>query len=124
MRCAVVGGGAIGAAIAYRLALLGQEVTLLEAATLGAQASGAALGVLLAAGSSKLTGAGAALRLASLSLWDAWLPEIEGRSGLAVPYNRRGVWRLYDTAPDALAQQKLEQTIAQRQAEGWELRWV
>ncbi|MGQ9864946.1 MAG: NAD(P)/FAD-dependent oxidoreductase [Pseudanabaenaceae cyanobacterium] len=124
VRCAVVGGGAVGAAITYRLAELGQEVTLFEAALPGEMASGAALGVLLGAGSTKLTGAAVALRLAGLALWDRWLPEIERRSGITVPYNRRGVWRLYGTTPLPGEWQKIEEAIAQRQPEGWDLRWV
>ncbi|HAN45211.1 MAG TPA: FAD-dependent oxidoreductase [Cyanobacteria bacterium UBA8156] len=124
VRCAVVGGGAVGAAIAYRLAELGQEVTLFEAARPGEMASGAALGVLLAAGSTKRTGEAVALRLAGLSLWDRWLPEIERRSGMRVPYNRQGVWRLYGTPPTLAEWQKIEGAIAQRRQEGWDLRWV
>ncbi len=120
----MVGGGAIGAAIAYRLAVLGQEVTLFEAAMPGEQASGAALGVLLAAGSLKRSGAAAALRLAGLALWDAWLPEVERRAGMTVPYNRQGVWRLYDAPPSAAEEENIREAIAQRRQEGWDLRWV
>ncbi|NJK59529.1 MAG: FAD-dependent oxidoreductase [Oscillatoriales cyanobacterium SM2_1_8] len=116
MRCAVIGGGAIGAAIAYRLAGLGCAVSLLEAAIPGGitpeQSSGAALGVLLAASSAKATGDLAALRLAGLALWDRWLPEIEARSGQRVPYNQAGVWRLYGAPPKASEQAKLERAIA------------
>ena len=53
MKITVVSGGVIGCAAAYELAKAGRAVTLFERATPGAEASGAAAGLLTPVGDAR-----------------------------------------------------------------------
>jgi len=85
----VVGGGIIGCATAYELAKAGCAVTLLERATPGAEASGAAAGVL-----TPLGGGGSAaydrLRVESWRLFPAIARELRAATGVDVELVTRG----------------------------------
>ena len=75
MKILVVGGGIIGCATAYELAKAGCAVTLLERATPGAEASGAAAGLLSPLGEASKTGFGQ-LAFASWKLYPAVVREL------------------------------------------------
>ena len=89
MKILVVGGGIIGCATAYELAKAGCAVTLLERATPGAEASGAAAGVL-----TPLGGGGSAaydrLRVESWRLFPAIARELRAATGVDVELVTRG----------------------------------
>jgi glycine oxidase len=91
----VVGGGAIGCALAYFLSRVGASVTLLERGELGGEASGAAAGMLAA-----LSDEGGdrgpdfqKLCLDSFELYQRILPDLEA-SGIDLRYRRSGVLHL------------------------------
>jgi glycine oxidase len=89
VKITVVGGGIIGCATAYELAKAGCAVTLFERATPGAEASGAAAGLLTPLGDF----AGSVierLTLASWRLYPAVVDELRQRTGIDVEYVRRG----------------------------------
>jgi glycine oxidase len=96
VKITVVGGGIIGCATAYELAKAGCAVTLFERATPGAEASGAAAGLLTPLGDTR----GSAydrLALASWRLYPAVVDELRQRSGIDVEYVTRGtVYPLFD----------------------------
>ncbi len=118
----IVGCGVIGAAIAYQLSLLSISVKVIEARSQPAMgATGAALGVLMAACSQKPDGDLVKLRLASLSLYDRLIADLIAETGLDIPYNRAGILSLYD-APDAEA--KWLPTILARRSQGFSLDWL
>ena len=89
MKVLVVGGGIIGCATAYELAKAGCQVTVFERATLGAEASGAAAGLLAPLGESTDTNF-ARLALASWRLYPVVVRELEDRTGIDVEYVTRG----------------------------------
>lgn len=85
MKVVIIGSGIIGSAIAFYLTGLGMAVEVWEATPQpGLGATGAALGFLLGVASAKTTGRIVRLRLASLELYDSWLPELERLTGRRV----------------------------------------
>jgi len=95
----VVGGGIIGCATAWELAKAGCAVTLLERATPGTEASGAAAGLLAPLGESSAPSF-RDLALASWRLYPAIVQELRERTGIDVEYVTRGtIYPLY-TAQD------------------------
>lgn len=116
LRVAVVGCGVVGAAIAYDLSRVPHlAVEVYEAqGRPAAGATGAALGVMMAAISRKLQGDHVALRLASLRVWQDWLRDL----GLDLPGNPRGLLRLTDDLEEAATWETLIRT---RAAQGWPL---
>jgi glycine oxidase len=98
MKILVVGGGVIGCATAYELAKTGCAVTLLERATPGAEASGAAAGLLAPLGGS--AGSFRDLAMASWRLYPGVVRELRDRTGVDVEHVTRGtIYPLY-TADD------------------------
>jgi glycine oxidase len=93
----VVGGGVIGCATAYELARAGCAVTLFERATPGAEASGAAAGMLAPLGAD----AGLPferLALASWRLFPAVAEDLRQRTGIDIEYVTRGtIYPLFST---------------------------
>jgi glycine oxidase len=89
VKITVVGGGIIGCAAAYELAKAGCAVTLFERATPGAEASGAAAGLLAPLGAP--TGSALErLALASWRLYPELVDELRERTGIDVEYVTRG----------------------------------
>src|SRR5881394_2185849 len=89
VKITVVGGGIIGCATAYELAKAGCAVTLFERATPGAEASGAAAGLLVPLGAA--TGSAfERLALASWRLYPEVVDELRERTGIDVDYVTRG----------------------------------
>ncbi len=98
----VVGGGAIGCAIAYFLAREGASVTVLERGELAGEASGAAAGVLAALsdeGGDRGPGF-QKLCLDSLALYAEILPDLEA-TGIDLRYRRTGVLHVALTDAEA-----------------------
>lgn len=108
MKVIVVGGGIIGCATAYELAKAGCAVTLFERAMPGAEASGAAAGLLAPLGESAET-TFARLALASWRLYPDIVQELEERTGIDVEYVTRGT--IYPMAA----------TQTRKEAEAWAL---
>jgi glycine oxidase len=88
MKVIVVGGGIIGCAAAYELAKAGCAVTLFERQTPGAEASGAAAGLLSPLGESATPLE--ALAIAAWRLYPALVEELHERTGIDVEYVTRG----------------------------------
>jgi glycine oxidase len=99
MKVIVVGGGVIGCATAYELAKSGCAVTLLERATPGSEASGAAAGLLAAFGESGATPF-EELGLASWRLYPSVVEELRAQTGIDVEYVTRGTIYPLFTAED------------------------
>jgi glycine oxidase len=99
MKIIVVGAGVIGCATAYELAKAGCAVTLLERATPGAEASGAAAGMLTTPGEPADT-AFHHLAIASWRLYPAVAAELRERTGIDVEHVTRGTSYPLFTAQD------------------------
>ncbi|MBD2177836.1 FAD-binding oxidoreductase [Pseudanabaena sp. FACHB-1998] len=122
----IIGCGAIGAMLAYELSkdldANALEVTVLEAQSQPAmQATGASLGVLMAASSSKAKGGLVSLRLASLRRFDRLITELTQQTNRQILYNRHGILNL-SRSPEA--EIKARSLIEIRKAQGFELQWL
>lgn len=121
----IVGCGVIGALLAYELSKCKAEsldVTVLEANSKPAMiATGAALGVLMAASSSRARGVLVKLRLASLSKYDRLISELTTQTNLDILYNRNGILNLA-RSPDAETKSRSLAEIRKRQ--GFDLQWL
>ncbi len=115
MKVIVVGGGIIGAGIALELAGSGAEVTLVERTAVGAEASGAAAGMLAPQGESAKASPLLELLLRSRTLYPKWVKGIEALSGLDVGYLSSGLLQVAFDDADA---QALEARCAWQQASG------
>lgn len=96
----VVGGGAIGGAVAWALARRGVSVTVVEAGRIGRGASWAAAGVLAPEWNGSDPPSLTALAAAGLALWPDWIGEVEDRTGLGLGFRRDGLLNLW-VDPDA-----------------------
>jgi glycine/D-amino acid oxidase-like deaminating enzyme len=98
MRVGIIGCGVIGAAIAFELSQYPlHHITVWDGCWSVAhqrQATGAALGVLMAALNPKLNGKHLQLRLESLALYETLIPQLEAITDTLLPYNRQGILRL------------------------------
>lgn len=99
MNVIVVGGGVIGCATAWELARAGCAVTLLERATPGSEASGAAAGLLAPLGESSAR-AFRDLAVASWRLYPAVVRELRERTGIDVEHVTQGTLYPLPTARD------------------------
>jgi glycine oxidase len=102
VKVTVVGGGIIGCATAYELAKAGCAVTLFERATPGAEASGAAAGMLAPLGESSETPF-EQLAVKSWRLYPKVAEELRDRTGIDVEYVTRGTMYPFFTADDVRA---------------------
>jgi glycine oxidase len=121
VKVTVVGGGIIGCATAYELAKAGCAVTLFERATPGAEASGAAAGLLAPLGES--TGSAfERLALASWRLYPDLVEELRERSGMDVEYVTRGtIYPLFDAADVRQAEARVAGRLSSEFAvEAWD----
>ncbi len=90
---AIVGGGIIGCALARELAGRGARVTILERKEPGAEASGAAAGMLAPQAEGLPPGPLFDLALESRSLYPAWTAALAEETGIDVGYRRAGILR-------------------------------
>jgi len=110
---AVIGGGIIGASVAWRLAQRNWRVTLFDKGSLGGEASWAAAGMLSPGGEIEAPSDFASLATESRRLYSAFISELEEVSGLAIDYQECGA---LDLAYSRLEWEALEARAA-RQAE-------
>jgi len=118
----IIGCGAIGAMLAYELSKTELDVTVIEVSAKPAMgATSAALGVLMAASSSRARGVLVKLRLASLSKYDRLIAELTNQTKCDILYNRNGILNLY-RSPDAETKSRSLSEIRKRQ--GFDLQWL
>jgi glycine oxidase len=91
----VIGGGAIGGALAWAIARRGVSVTLVEAGPIGRGASWAAAGVLAPDWSAETPPPLAALAAESLALWPAWVAELEERAETGLSFRKDGLLNVW-----------------------------
>ena len=98
----VVGGGVIGASVAYHAAAEGLSVTLFERGELASQASGAAAGMLAPICESPGEGPFFELALRSLERFPDLAPHLRELSGVDPQYSRSGVLRVALSPEEAI----------------------
>jgi glycine oxidase len=120
VRVGIIGGGAVGAAIAYRLSKVpGLEIQIFDRRkpdTL--DSTGAALGVLMAVLCSKLKGRHLKSLLQSLRLYETLIPELVQQTGREIPFNRHGILQLHF---DDAELERWHKTQSVRQNQGFTL---
>lgn len=115
----IIGCGVVGAAIAYELSLIpGLEITVVEKNSPASGSTGAALGVLMGAISHKKKGRAWRLRETSLKRYTTLIPELEAKTGLDIPVNHQGIFKLLFAGDDLEKWHKLKEFRSQ---EGWDL---
>ncbi|MBI4497630.1 MAG: glycine oxidase ThiO [Chloroflexi bacterium] len=117
----VVGGGAIGGAVAYALSRAGVRVTLLEARRIGDGASGAAAGMLTPLAEAPQPGPFADLALHSLRRFPALAQELREVAGMDIEYVPSGVLRV---ATSEEHERTLQEALTWQRALGLDLRWL
>jgi glycine oxidase len=111
----VVGGGIMGCGVALRLAQAGVDVTVLERAIPGAEASSAAAGILAPQAEAEKTGPFLDLCLQSRALYPSFSEELRELSGVDVQYLPCGAFEVAFTEE---AMRHLESTVAWQRAAG------
>ncbi len=115
MKVIVIGGGIIGAAIAWRLARDRANVVVLERARLGQEASWAAAGMIAPQAEAQSSGVFFDLCLAARRVFDATIDRLVADSGLDPEYDPHGILYL---ALDATEQAELEARARWHRAAG------
>jgi glycine oxidase len=116
---AVIGGGIIGCAIARALAARGADrIVVLERGQPGAEASGAAAGVLAVASSRAPRGVVFDLKRASAALFPALAAELGSETGIDVEYSTAG---LLDLAFSSREAEQLDRLVARRREQGFRI---
>lgn len=114
MRVGIIGCGVVGAAIAFELSQT-YEVTAWDVRSQHQwQATGAALGVLMAALNFKLKSKHLQLCLDSLQLYETLIPQLEAILGTVLSYNRQGILQLCFDAAELQRWHKTQQVRAQQ----------
>lgn len=115
----IIGCGVVGSAIAYELSLIpGLDITVIEQHSPASGSTGAALGVLMGVISGKKKGRAWRFRQTSLQRYATLIPELEEKTGLNIPVNRQGIFKLLFAGDKLEKWHKLQEF---RQAEGWNL---
>ncbi|MEL7075098.1 MAG: FAD-dependent oxidoreductase [Cyanobacteria bacterium J06648_1] len=118
-KIAIIGCGVVGAAIAYELSLIeGLDITVIEKNSPASGSTGAALGVLMGAISHKKKGRAWRFRRASLQRYQTLIPELEAKTGMKVPFNHQGIFKLLFEGDNLEKWHKLKEFRAK---EGWDL---
>jgi glycine oxidase len=112
----IIGGGIIGCAIAYELAVAGERVTLLERNVLAQEASWASAGII----SSPSPGTGA-FGLRSFRRYPALIAEVEERSGMRVGWNQTGETALIGADNDP---RPLQDVMEWQRQQGLHVEWL
>ncbi len=102
----IIGGGVMGCAAAHELSRRGVQVTVLERAVPGAEASSAAAGILGAQVESHHPGPMTDLSLLSSKLYPALVKDLEQVSGVSIGYRRSGVLKVAYAASDVTRLQR------------------
>ncbi|MGB7416038.1 MAG: FAD-dependent oxidoreductase [Thermosynechococcaceae cyanobacterium] len=120
MKIAIIGCGIVGAAVAYTLSQhTDWEITVWDQRSPDQwEATGAALGVLMAVVRTRLKGKHVRLCLESLQRYEDLVPQLEAKTGIAIPYNRQGILQLCFAQQDLIYWQK---TQAMRERQGFTL---
>ncbi len=90
----IVGGGAIGCAIAYFVAKEGAKTLLLERGEVAGEASGASAGMLAPLAEAKGPGPFLELGLRSLEMFPTLAQELFGLTGIDIGYSQAGILRV------------------------------
>lgn len=90
MHIAVAGAGIIGSSIAWRLAQRGCRVTLLDAGTMGGEASWAGAGMLAPGGEVAGPSAWSELAMQSAAAYPGFVRELEAETGEQIDYRQGG----------------------------------
>jgi glycine oxidase len=120
----VVGGGVVGASVAFHLAREGMSVALLERADLAAGASGAAAGMLSPVGEAAAPGPLLRLGLLALRGFEALCGELRERSGIDPEYTASGALRIALSDDEAQALRARAQAVEADPELGVELEWL
>jgi glycine oxidase len=86
----VIGAGIVGASIAWKLAHAGLSVSLLDAGTMGGEASWAGAGMLALGGEVEARDVWSDLALESLGMYPDYVARLEAESGVSIDYRRCG----------------------------------
>jgi glycine/D-amino acid oxidase-like deaminating enzyme len=123
----IIGCGVVGAAIAYKLSKTNREthqgvrIRAFEANPAPAMgATGASLGLLMGACSSKAKGDLVSLRLASLRMYDRLIDELIAQTNLPILYNRQGILNFYRSPVIS----KMRSLVEIRETQGFALHWL
>ncbi|MGF1603141.1 MAG: NAD(P)/FAD-dependent oxidoreductase [Thermosynechococcaceae cyanobacterium] len=118
MKIAIVGCGIVGAAVAYTLSQhTDWEITVWDQRSPERwEATGAALGVLMAVVRTRLKGKHVRLCLESLQRYEDLVPQLEDQTGIVIPYNREGILQFCFDRQDLIYWQK---TQAMRERQGF-----
>lgn len=100
---AVVGGGIIGASIAWRLAQRGARVTVFDAGKLGGEASWAAAGMLAPGGEVESAEGWRGKAIESACVYAEFVRELASESGMAIDYRHCGALEVARTEDEARA---------------------
>lgn len=117
----VVGGGAIGLAIAREVRARGRTVLVLESGRAGSGASWAAAGMLSPLGEALDPGPFLSFGLESLALWPSLAQDLEEESGVAVELRRSGKLRVAFTEPERL---RLHRRLEWAREQGVPAQWM
>lgn len=119
---AVIGGGVIGAAVAYELGVRARlGVTVIDDPTTSGAASRAAGGVLVAGGIDARPGFWFSVRRHSAALFADWVEEISGEAGAEISYRRGCVFHLAQSAGEAT---RWRAVVAERAPLSGACRWI
>lgn len=118
---AIVGGGVIGAAIAYELAANGVTTIVFDDPAALGKATAAATGLLLEGTRGPRDGRHASGLAASLAMYPAWVEELERQSGVHVGYKPGRVLRV---ALDAHEECRLRRWAEQQSSCDNGVRWL
>lgn len=115
----IIGCGVVGAMLAYELSHIPNlDLRVLDQNPPAQGSTGAALGVLMGIISHKVKGRNWRLRETSLRRYETLIPELEGRLGRKLAFNRQGVLNLCFDAAELPRWQSLQQI---RQTQGYPL---
>ena len=112
----VIGAGIIGCSVARELGRRGARVRMFEARTVGAGATQASAGILAPYIEAHDRGLLFELGLRSLDMYDAFVADVSGESGLAIEYRRCGT---LEVAADAAAASRLRDAAEHDPALQW-----
>lgn len=117
----VIGGGAIGCAIAYFAAKAGAKVTVLERGTIAGESTGAAAGMLAPITEKSGQSAFLALGLRSLEMFPTLATELEERSGVDIELVPSGILRVVYSGRE---EEELRAASAWQEGLDLETRWL